>query len=59
MDLLHHYQQTGQVQPYSDWNMQALLFAPVRFLANNHSVIEQDEETLEELIHALQCLLIR
>lgn len=58
-DLLHAYQARGQMKPYSDWNMGAVLFAPIRFLAKNHRMLEPNEaQHLDELVQILQNLLL-
>ena len=57
MDLLHSYQSRGVLRRCSDWNMGAVLFAPVRFLAMNRSSCA-DPGQLDELIRMLQMLLL-
>lgn len=57
MDLLHAYQSRGVLRRCSDWNMGAVLFAPVRFLAMNRSSCA-DPGQLDELIRMLQMLLL-
>ena len=46
------------LRPYSDWNMGAMLFAPVRFLSMNRCDSKAGEEHLAELIQMLQKLLL-
>ena len=58
LDLLHSYQARGVLRPYSDWNMGAMLFAPVRFLSMNRCDSNAGEEHLAELIQMLQKLLL-
>ena len=58
LDLIHDYQARGVLRPYSDWNMGAVLFAPVRFLAMNRCETGCGEEQLGELIRMLQQLLL-
>lgn len=58
MDLIHDYQARGVMRQYSDWNMGAMLFAPVRFLAVNRCCTDDDGERLAELIRMLQRLLL-
>ena len=58
LDLIHGYQARGALRPYSDWNMGAVLFAPVRFLAMNRCEESPGEEQLSELIRMLQRLLL-
>ncbi len=57
--LLHDYQRRGVVKPYSDLNLAAILFSPVRFLALNRRTLgEGAEPYLNELIRMLQDLLL-
>ena len=58
LDLIHDYQARGVLRPYSDWNMGAVLFAPVRFLAMNRCETNAGEEQLAELVQMLQRLLL-
>ncbi len=59
LKLLHHYQETGMLKQYSDWNMGAMLFAPVRFLAMNRKALVPDpDQYLAELVRMLQELLL-
>ncbi len=57
-DRIHAYQRRGELRYCSDWNLGAVLFAPVRFLAMNRSTAETDERQLEELIRMVQALLL-
>ena len=57
-DLLHAYQARGVMRPYSDRNLGAVLFAPVRFLANNRCPHSSGEDPLAELVRMLQTLLL-
>lgn len=58
-DLIHAYQDRGEMKPYSDWNMMAALFAPVRFLAQNRRTLGADGNArLEELVEMLQTMLL-
>ena len=60
LDLIHEYQARGTIQPFSDLNISAVLFAPVRFLALNRQWIEKDEDVLlDELIRMLQHMLLK
>ena len=60
LDLIHDYQANGAIQPFSDLNISAVLFAPVRFLVLNRQWIEKDEDALlDELVHMLQHLLLK
>ena len=58
LDLLHSYQAKGILRSCSDWNLGAVLFAPVRFLAMNHCPSRSSEEHLKELIQMIQQLLL-
>ena len=57
-DLIHAYQARGILRPYSDWNMSAVLFAPVRLLAMNRCSLASGEPQLSELVRMLQDLLL-
>jgi AcrR family transcriptional regulator len=58
-DLLHAFQSRGEIRNYSDVNLNALLFAPVRFLSMQHRIPEDSrKEHLSELVDILQTLLI-
>lgn len=57
--VIHRYQEMGIMKRCSDWNLGALLFAPVRFLAMNRRMIAPDDEAyLSELVHMLQGILL-
>ena len=56
-DLIHQYQARGLLRRYSDANLAAVLFAPVRFLAANHKG-GPVEPQLRELVAMLQRLLL-
>ena len=58
LDLIHGYQQRGQLRIVSDRVMGAMLFAPVRFLAVSRRAQEEADEELSELIRMLQTLLL-
>ncbi|MCR5138260.1 MAG: TetR/AcrR family transcriptional regulator [Oscillospiraceae bacterium] len=58
LDLIHSYQTRGVLRTYSDWNVGAVLFAPVRFLAMNRCMQTSEEDQLSELIRMLQALLL-
>ncbi len=59
-DVIHHYQELGIVKRYSDPNLSAVLFSPVRFLALNSRKMQFDVEAeLSELVAMLQELLLR
>ena len=60
LELIHSYQERGILKRYSDWNMGAVLFAPVRFLAMNRTLPKRDIDVqLDELVQMLQALLLR
>ena len=58
-DLLHKYQDMGILKRYSDPNLSAVLFSPVRFLALNSRTMHYNaEEQLAELVQMMQELLL-
>lgn len=57
-DLIHTYQANGILKDYSDRNIGAVLFAPVRFLAMNRCEKYDNSNSLDELISMLKELLI-
>ena len=60
IDLIHEYQMRGMIRSFSDLNISAVLFAPVRFLALNRLWLEKDEDILlDELVCMLQRLLLK
>lgn len=60
LDLIHEYQACGAIQAFSDLNISAVLFAPVRFLALNRQWLEKDEDALlNELVQMLQRMLLK
>ena len=54
-DLIHEYQKRGEVRYYSDENLGAVLFSPVRYLVANH---QDNDESLDELIEMMQRMLL-
>ena len=56
-DLIHQYQARGLLRRYSDANLAAVLFAPVRFLAMNAKGAHPEPQ-LRELVAMLQRLLL-
>ena len=56
-DLIHAYQDRGQVRRCSDPSLAAVLFSPVRFLAMNQDAIDREAE-LAELVRMLQDMLL-
>ncbi len=58
LDLLHAYQARGILKPFSDRNMGAVLFAPVRFLAMDRCLPDESDDELSELVRMLQRLLL-
>lgn len=60
LKLIHSYQEAGVLKRFSDWNMAAVLFSPVRWLATNRSMIHSDsEKLLDELVLMIQEMLLR
>lgn len=57
-DLIHDYQRRGIIRHYSDPNLSAVLFAPVKFMAMNKQIFPDPENELNELIGMLQDLLL-
>ena len=55
--ILHEYQNRGEIRKYSDDVLSALLFSPVRSLANEKKPQDSIDESLTELISALTKLL--
>ncbi len=59
MDMLHEYQRRGEIRAYSDHNLAAVLLAPVRFVAMNGCVRDENiEAQLSELVEMMQSLLV-
>ncbi|MBR2121340.1 MAG: TetR/AcrR family transcriptional regulator [Lachnospiraceae bacterium] len=59
MDVIHMYQDRGIMKRYSDTNIGAVLFSPVRFLAMNSSCRRGNAPyLLDELISMLQDMLL-
>ncbi len=58
LDLIRAYQNRGILRRCDDWNMGAVLFAPVRFLAMNRAFDPSADQQLDELIQMLQTLLL-
>ena len=59
LDLLHKYQERGIVKKYSDMNLGAVLFSPVRFIAMHSKSPEINLQAQpDELILMLQELLL-
>ena len=64
LDFIHKYQARGTIQAFSDLNICAALFAPVRFLASNRQWFEKDEgkgedALLDELVRMIQRILLK
>ena len=58
-DMIHHYQEAGVMKKYSDWNITAVLFSPVKWLSMNRNALHPDpEERLDELIQMIQDMLL-
>jgi len=59
LELIHEAQRRGEMKPYGDRNIDAMLFAPVRFLAmSRRPPVEREDPQLDELIRMLQELLL-
>ena len=56
-DLIHAFQDRGEMRRYSDLNIGAVLFAPIRFLAMNRR-LPQEGDPVDELVRMLQYLLL-
>lgn len=60
LGLIHEYQMRGTIRSFSDLNVCAVLFAPVRFLVLNRQWFEKDEDMLlDELVRMLQRILLK
>lgn len=57
-DLIHAYQRKGVMRTYSDQNLSAVLFEPVKYMAMNRSSYLHPDAALEELIVMMQRLLL-
>lgn len=58
-DLIHTYQERGMIRRYSDPNLAAVLFAPVRHIALNQNKYQVSANTLlQELTEMLKELLL-
>ena len=57
-DLIHAYQKKGVIRMYSDQNLAAVLFAPVKYMAMNRHSYLHPEDALDELILMMQRLLL-
>ena len=59
LTMIRRYQDAGVLKRCSDWNMAAVLFAPVRWLATNRRMIQADSEMLlDELVLMVQNMLL-
>lgn len=59
LDLIHRYQELGIIRRYSDPSFYAVLFTPVKFLAQNRRLLEPDAgRQLDELVQMMQRLLL-
>ena len=56
--LIHSYQEKGELRRYSDDNIAAVLFAPVRLMASNRSICQDPDSELRELIEMMQRMLL-
>lgn len=53
--MIHRYQEQGVMRGCSDWNLAAILFAPVRWLAMNRAMLRPNpEQHLDELVRMVQ-----
>lgn len=60
LKMIHAYQEAGVMKRCSDWNLAALLFAPVRWLAMNRGMTSFDsEKLLDELVQMMQEMLLK
>ena len=60
LKMIHAYQEAGVMKRCSDWNLAALLFAPVRWLAMNRGMTSLDsEKLLDELVQMIQEMLLK
>ena len=58
-DLIHACQKRGEVKPYSDSNIAAVLFPPVRYIARNRQYLSENPDAqLDELVRMLQHMLL-
>ena len=58
-DLLHLYQDRGEVRHYSDPNLAAVLLAPVRYIAmNQRESCRENSAVLDELVEMLKSMLL-
>lgn len=58
-ELIHKYQKLGVIRRYSDPSLYAVLFSPVKFLAQNRRLLPQDAGSqLDELVQMMQKLLL-
>ncbi|MBR0420749.1 MAG: TetR/AcrR family transcriptional regulator [Erysipelotrichaceae bacterium] len=57
-DLIHDYQNKGIIRDYSDQNIMAVLFAPVKFMVSNRSSYPDPDEGLDELIEMMKDMLL-
>ena len=56
--LIHNYQDRGMIRRYSDDNIAAVLFAPVRLMASNRNITADPDSELRELIEMMQRMLL-
>lgn len=58
-DLIHRYQELGIIRRYTDASLYAVLFSPVKFLAQNRRMLQGDvSRQLDELVQMMQRLLL-
>ena len=59
VNLIHIYQDRGVIRRYSDMNIGAVLFTPVKFLAMNRRMIgDREDHYLDELVTMIQNMLL-
>ena len=59
MTLIHEYQRDGRIRACSDWNLWAMIFAPVRFLAMKNKGMDCScNANLDELVQMIQSVFI-
>ena len=58
-DLIHTFQERGEMKKYGDMNVGAVLFAPVKFIAMNSTLsVNEVNEQLDELVVMLKSMLL-
>ncbi len=58
-EQIHSYQRKGELKPYGDLNVGAVLFAPVKFIAMNTSLsVNEVNDRIDELVDMLKSMLL-